>query len=80
MRHSKEPGASGSIAMGRKAGQGYEIEYFLTPLSTVARETKKMDPEYIAGGNNITQAFVDYVSPLVGKLPVVGSFDELGKR
>ena len=80
VRHSKEPGASGSIAMRRKAGQGYEIEYFLTPLSTVARETKKMDPEYIAGGNNITQAFVDYVSPLVGKLPVVGSFDELGKR
>jgi hypothetical protein len=63
--------------MRRKPGAVYEIEYFLTPLSTVAKETKHMDPAYVSGANNITKAFIDYAKPLVGKLPVVGSFDEL---
>ena len=36
-----------------------------------------MDAEFIENGNNITQAFIDYAKPLVGTLPVVGSFDEL---
>jgi 6-phosphofructokinase 1 len=70
-----EPG--GSVAMRRAAGSAYKIETFLTPLSTVARETKHMDPSYIEGGNNITEAFKAYARPLVGKLPVVGTLDEL---
>jgi 6-phosphofructokinase 1 len=72
-----EKNVEGSIAMRRKPGVNYQIETFLTPLSTVARETKHMDAGYIANGNNITQAFIDYASPIVGKMPVVGSFDEL---
>jgi 6-phosphofructokinase 1 len=67
----------GSIAMRRKEGPAYAIETFLTPLSTVARETKHLDPSFIAGGNNITDAFKAYAVPLVGPLPKVGSFDEL---
>jgi ATP-dependent phosphofructokinase / diphosphate-dependent phosphofructokinase len=67
----------GSIAMRRVPGDQYRIETFLTPLSTVARETKHMDPSYLSGGNNITEAFKQYVRPLVGKLPAVGTFDEL---
>jgi 6-phosphofructokinase 1 len=77
VRYSAEPGNSGSIAMRRRPGPYYEIEYFLTPLNTVAKETKHMSPEYISNSNNITKQFVDYLRPLVGKLPVVGSFDEL---
>ena len=43
-----------------------------------ARETKHMDPSrYLQGGNDITDAFKAYAAPLVGKLPTVGSFDEL---
>jgi hypothetical protein len=38
-----------------------------------------MEPEFIEGSNNITQKFIDYARPLVGKMPVVGSFDELNK-
>ena len=72
-----EKNAEGSIAMRRKIGGKYEIETFLTPLSTVARETKHMDASYIENGNNITKAFIDYASPIVGKLPTVGGFDEL---
>src|SRR3984957_19349998 len=69
----------GSIAMRRVPGDQYRIETFLTPLSTVARETKHMDASYLSGGNNITEAFKQYVRPLVGKLPTVGTFDELKK-
>ena len=36
-------------------------------LATVAKETKHLDPSYIDGGNNITDAFVQYVKPLVGE-------------
>jgi 6-phosphofructokinase 1 len=62
----------------RRVGESpYRVETFLTPLSTVARETKHMSPEFIENGNNITAAFMDYARPLVGELPRVGSFEEL---
>lgn len=77
VRYGAEGQAGGSVAMRRVAGAEYKIETFLTPLSTVARETKHLDDTYIADGNNITEAFNQYARPLVGKLPVVGSFDEM---
>ena len=76
-QYSKDAGAEGSIAMKRVGDAGYKIETFLTPLSTVARETKHMDPSFLSGGNNVTQAFLDYAKPLVGELPPVGTFDEV---
>ena len=69
--------AEGSVAMRRLPGAQYKIETFLTPLSTVARETKHMDPQYIENGNNITRKFIDYAEPLVGELPRLGSLDEI---
>jgi hypothetical protein len=63
--------------MKRKSNSPYAIEVSLTPLEQVARLTKKMEPEFIDGNNNIADAFVTYARPLVGKMPVVGSFDEL---
>jgi hypothetical protein len=77
VQYSAEPGNSGSVAMRRLPADHYEMDIFLTPLHTVARETKKMEPEFISGGNNITHAFVDYAGPLVGGMPIVGSFDEM---
>jgi 6-phosphofructokinase 1 len=80
VRYSADAANSeGSVAMRRVAGGGYKIETFLTPLSTVARETKHLDPSYIKDGNDITDAFKDYARPLVGELPKVGSFAELKK-
>jgi 6-phosphofructokinase 1 len=70
----------GSVAMKREEGSEYKITTHLTPLSTVARETKHMDASYLADGNNITEAFIKYVKPLVGKLPPVGTLDELKKK
>jgi 6-phosphofructokinase 1 len=66
----------GSVAMRRLPGREYRVETFLTPLATVAKETKHLSPEFIIDGNNITPAFEAYARPLVGKLPVVGMFDE----
>lgn len=58
----------GSVAM-RRVGD-YAIEYFLTPLHTVARETNEMPRKFMnKEGNNTTPAFVNYARPLVGVLP-----------
>ncbi len=58
----------GSVSI-RRTGD-YSVEYFLTPLDTVARESREMPAEYInEAGNNVTDAFRDYVRPLVGTLP-----------
>jgi 6-phosphofructokinase 1 len=66
---------SGSVAMRRKIGHDYAIETFLTPLQTVARETKHLDPAWIIDGNNLTEDFARYARPLIGPLPVVGMFN-----
>jgi 6-phosphofructokinase 1 len=67
----------GSVAMRRLPGASYSIDTFLTPLATVAKEIKRMDASFLAEGNNVTEAFVSYVRPLVGELPRVGSLDEV---
>jgi 6-phosphofructokinase 1 len=60
----------GSVAM-RRVGD-YAIEYFLTPLSSVARASKEMPAEYInAAKNGVTREFLDYARPLVGPLPTM---------
>jgi 6-phosphofructokinase 1 len=73
---TEEKNVEGSVAMRRVGGKEYRVETFLTPLSTVAKETKHLAAEFIADGNNITRAFEEYARPLVGKLPEVGTFDE----
>jgi 6-phosphofructokinase len=59
----------GSVAMKRVGN--YAIEYFLTPLSTVARKAKEMPTKFVnKDGNGITAAFREYALPLVGDMPV----------
>ncbi len=62
---------SGSVAMKRTGnGKDYGVELFRTDLENVAEHTKEMADEWInAEGNGITDAFVEYASPLVGELP-----------
>ncbi len=58
----------GSVAI-RRTGD-YSVEYFLTPLETVARVATEMKDEYLVPeGNNVTDAFRHYVRPLVGVMP-----------
>jgi len=69
---------TGSLAIRRLVGPdgGYASENFVTPLDTVARVTKEMDPSYInEAGNDVTDAWLDYVRPLAGELPIIGRFE-----
>jgi ATP-dependent phosphofructokinase / diphosphate-dependent phosphofructokinase len=77
VKYSSQGELEGSVAMKRHPGSTYSIDTFLTPLATVAKETKHLEPSYISDGNNITEAFVQYVKPLVGELPKVGSLEEI---
>jgi len=60
----------GSVAI-RRTGD-YSVEYFLTALKNVARESTEMPNAYInKAGNHITTAFRNYVRPLTGPLPTM---------
>jgi len=60
----------GSVAI-RRTGD-YAVEYFLTPLETVARDSRSMPDEFInREGNYVTDAFRNYARPLIGVMPVM---------
>jgi len=77
VRYSQEKDQDGSVAMQRAGGGSYKIETILTPLHTVARETKDLPLEWIENGNNISAKYIEYAKPIVGALPAVGTFDEI---
>jgi 6-phosphofructokinase 1 len=62
---------SGSVAIKRVgSGPNYGAELFRTELSNVAERTKAMPDEFInAEGNGVTDAFIEYATPLTGELP-----------
>ncbi len=63
---------SGTVVLVRAKGKGYRCTTDITALSKVAKHTKSMPRGYMnRAGNDVTQAFLDYAAPLVGKLPVV---------
>ena len=58
----------GSVAM-RRTGD-YSVEYFLTPLETVARNAKTLPDEFYNEHNStVTVEFKNYARPLIGDLP-----------
>ena len=58
------------VAMKRRADREYRLEYGSVPLEEAAVRAKPMPDEYIAGdGNGVTEAFLDYLRPLVGEMP-----------
>lgn len=73
VEHATSKGENGSVAIRRLSSMPYASECFITPLSSVAREATEMKDEYINNaGNDVTQAWIDYVAPLVGDLPKIG--------
>ncbi len=59
----------GSVAI-RRTGD-YSVEYFLTPLETVAKNSKTLPEEfYDASTASVTTAFKNYARPLIGNLPM----------
>ena len=73
VNHAATTGAPGSVSIRRLSSRPYASECFITPLSSVAKEATHMKNEYInAAGNDVTAAWVEYIAPLVGDLPVIG--------
>jgi 6-phosphofructokinase 1 len=73
VNHAATTGQPGSVSIRRLSSVPYASECFITPLSSVAREATEMKDEFInEAGNDVTQAWIDYVSPLVGALPKIG--------
>lgn len=63
----------GSVAIKRKPGKKYAVSFERVTLKSVAKETRHMPAAFIhKDGNHITPAFLEYVKPLVGPLPVIG--------
>lgn len=58
----------GSVAI-RRTGD-YSVDYFLTPLESVAKETKSMPDNFITPfGTDVTSDFLRYARPLLGNMP-----------
>jgi 6-phosphofructokinase 1 len=66
----------GSIAIRRlDTGGAYSIDTFVTSLQSVQRHTKRFPKEWMTEENSIDErTFREYVTPLVGELPVTGRF------
>ncbi len=68
----------GSVAMLRTGGGAdYGVRTELVELKDVARLAKHMDDRFLTQDHDVTEAWLEYIRPLVGKLPVVGTFDEM---
>jgi len=73
VQHAVSKREAGSVAIRRLSNEPYASECFVTPLASVAREATELKDEYIhADGNDVSQAWLDYVRPLVGELPKTG--------
>lgn len=66
----------GSIAMIRRPGETYAIDYEVTELVKVAKVTRDLDPSFLLGTNDISPEFIKYVRPLVGELAVTGRLSD----
>lgn len=63
----------GSIAIKRKPGKKYKVEYVRVSLRKVAKFTREVPAKFInKDGNDVTTAFINYAAPIVGKLPKLG--------
>jgi 6-phosphofructokinase 1 len=60
---------SGSVAIVRVSSKPYKSAFKAIELADVAAKTRHMPPEFIDGHNNVTRKFIEYIKPLVGKLP-----------
>ena len=65
VQYAMRGGRSGSVAIHRTGA--YAVDYPLIPLESVAGKTRVMEDEFIvAPGNDVTEAFSEYLRPLVG--------------
>jgi ATP-dependent phosphofructokinase / diphosphate-dependent phosphofructokinase len=61
--------ASGTISIRRKQRQQYAVTYEVSELEHVAKNQRRLDERFLAGSNDVSRAFLDWLRPLAGKLP-----------
>jgi 6-phosphofructokinase len=66
----------GSVYMAREAGDVYRIGYHITELRNVAKETRDMEAGFLKGTCDVDPSFLDYVRPLVGKMPTAARLSD----
>jgi 6-phosphofructokinase 1 len=72
-RYALSADVDGSVIIQRKKGPKYGVEYSYLPLSQIAQGERPMPEDFInKEGNYVTQKFVDYARPLIGKMPKTG--------
>jgi len=59
----------GSIALIRKSDEPYESDTRVVKLTDVAAKTRVMPPEFLDSEQGVSDAFLRYLTPLVGPLP-----------
>lgn len=69
VRMAAKGDTSGSVAILREKGKAYKSSFKAIELSDVAAKTRHMPPEFIAGHSDVSEAFLRWCRPLVGKLP-----------
>lgn len=64
----------GSIAIKRLSSNPYRAEPSVVKLTSVAGKTRVMPEEYLKGDHDVSDEFIEYLTPLVGEMPVVEGF------
>jgi 6-phosphofructokinase 1 len=58
------------VTISRSSTAPYRVEFGTAPLSEIAEKSKPMPREYInSEGNFVSDAFYEYIRPLVGEIP-----------
>jgi len=72
-RYALSADIDGSVIIKRRKGKRYAAEFGYLPLSKIAQGERPMPASFInKAGNYVTQRFIDYAKPLIGKLPRTG--------
>lgn len=66
----------GTVVIRRASQDPYEAAFEVAKLSDVAKHTRDLDEGFLSGDNDVSQAFMDYVRPLVGDLPQPGRLSD----
>ncbi len=74
VRYAVAGDRDGSVAIVRRPGPVYGVDHPLVALTEIAGKTRTMPDAFIAAsGNDVTDAFRDYLMPLLGRdVPVPG--------
>jgi 6-phosphofructokinase 1 len=68
--------ASGTISIVRKQRQQYAVAYETNELERVAKEQRRLEERFLSGTNDVSPAFLEWLRPLVGKLPRVAQLSD----